>query len=334
MKKLILFAGACAIASAGSVYADEVDFRAANPVLQSLLETATSADDLVDYAYPRFDESFSDFKAEKLKYDGHGSIKNTPWLQGGHAEATATSRYWTDRTVGHTGIKFEASGTVRTEVLPLIRYSANIATRKTPANDMEPQFYARYQAHLKRLAVAKSLEEVYQLLLSGQRLARDMINREVEEQIERLKCIESGTCSQFYDDLPAAIARQKKQIADFRNTLPAYDRATFTAKTEGGKVREISICSEDIGLFIPAREKAKEFYVIPGKGCGILTDITVSATLEAFHKVPLADLDSMKKDFESRLIGVQNGVKADKDHIQDLYRKALIGFKKTIRGEW
>jgi hypothetical protein len=335
MKKLIWLVGISALASMSSVYAEEVDFRAANPVLQSLLDTVTSADDLVDFAYPRFDESYSDLKAEKLKYDVRGALKNTPWLPGGRAEATATSRYRTERTTERTGIRIEASAMVRTEVLAMIRYSANIALRKTPEHDLEPQFWPRYQAHLKRLAVVSSLDQVHALLLSGQKLAKDMFAHLLEEEIEDLRCLEAGTCTEHYNDVPGAIAQQKRTVADLKKSLAAYDLVEIVAKSEGGKVRELSICSQDIKLFIPEREiERQDTFLIPGKGCGMISDGAVSSSVDGFFKMPVEDLNKLKKDFETRMVGAQNGRAKDKDYLQKKFREALIDFKKAIRGEW
>jgi hypothetical protein len=331
MKKLIWIAGVVAMASAGSVYAapsahqEEVDFRAVNPVLQSL----------VDFAYPRFDESFCDLKAEKLKYDLQGSLKTTPWLDGHRADVTGSSSYWSDRTVSHTGIVVTLSASARTDVLALIRYSAYVTLRKVRDKDIKPEFLPRFKAHLKRLAVVTSLEQVQALLMSGQRLAKDMFNGQIAREIDELHCLEDGQCLGIGQDMNVEIARQKSFIASLQSALPAYDQIKFETKSDSGKVHELTISSPDVGLFILDRDKERtKFFLIPGKHSVTLMDQSISASAEAFHKMPVEELDRLKGKFEKKLVGVQNGNGLAKDDAQDAFKQALKAFRRTIRGEW
>ncbi|MGK5082505.1 hypothetical protein WDW37_04290 [Bdellovibrionota bacterium FG-1] len=331
MKKLIGFTCAIALVTIGSVYAEEVNFHAANPVLQSLVDAVTSADELVDFAYPRFDEAFCDVKAEKLKYDLQGSIKNTPWLDGGHADATASSTYVADRTPGHSGLTMSAKGTVRTDVLAMIRYAGYIALRRTSDHDIYPKFRERYLAHFKRLAVVTSLEQVQTLLISGQSLAKDMVVYEIQKREDYLHCVETGECPNY----EGQIDYEKKMIAQWKNTLPSYDRVQIEVKKEGDKVRELIVSSPEMSGFIPRDEiDEHDFYIVPGKGRITFSDYQVSAETEAFHKISLANMDRLKGTLMQNLIGVQNGSAGEKDIAQAKFREALIAFKNAIRGEW
>lgn len=332
MKKLILFVGAIAIASVGSVFADEVDFHTLNPVLQSLADAVIVADDLVDFAYPRFDESFCDIKAEKIKYDLLGSLKNTPWLDGSRADVLATATYIADRTQGHSGIRITTGSTVRTDTLALIRYAAYLGLKKGYFDD--PKFGERTKAHLQRLAVATSLDQVYTLALSGQALSKEIANSRVTKEMDYLKCLQSGPCfvpGQMGQD---AIKVQLQFIEKVKATLPAYDRVQVVAQREGDHIRQLTISSPDISQGMIAYGPDFARMPKPGRGEIVLDDASVTANLEVFSPVDQAGLDKMKQTDTQKLIKIQNGVTADKDDAQNLFRDVLVSFKKLIRGDF
>ena len=186
MKLVVVFAGLSLVQGA---FAGEVDFQKVNPVMQVLLDSVVAGDDLVDYAMPRFDEKFSNFKSEKLKYDLKGGVKNTPWLDGGKAEVGASVSFVADRSVNHLGIALALDSTVNTDVLALFRYSALIALRKIVD---DPEFGARKIGLLRRLSVVTSLEEVSTLLQAGKRLLNDGLQSEIDRQYQFIKDLKAG----------------------------------------------------------------------------------------------------------------------------------------------
>src|SRR5579885_3514197 len=79
--KVVAALAVVGLGTAGSVLAGEnaVDFGRLNPVLQSLVDATVTGDELVEFAEPKFDESYSDLDAERLKYDLRGALRDTPW---------------------------------------------------------------------------------------------------------------------------------------------------------------------------------------------------------------------------------------------------------------
>lgn len=310
----------------GSVcWGEEVDFRKVNPVLQSIADVVILNDDMVDFAYPRFDPKVSSIEREIIKDDIQGSLENTPWLEGGRADFVATATYRTDRSPDHTGIIVTMGSTVRTDVLAAIRYCAYLALKKKAPN---PKFDERIDAHLKRLAVATSLDKVYDLLISGQILANDILADELSKAIERLRCLESGQCGVPGLDLAQQLAWAKKRIADWNLALSGNQKIQFETKKIQDQITELRITHPNIYDF---SQQAQD--LIAGKGALTMTSESVSANAEAFFKQTSAELDKLKADLKTRMLGVQNGNLEDKDHIQRQFRSALIEFKRVIRGQ-
>lgn len=353
MKKLIGALGLIALGTCGSVWAEEVNFRAVNPAYQSIVDAVTTGDDIIDFAYPRFDEGFSSIKEEKLKYDLQGVAKNTPWLEGGRAEAVGTSSYWADHTPGKSGIHVTMSAIIRTDVMALIRYSAYISLKKY-RDDVPFQFKDRYEAHLKRLAVASTLAQVHELLVSGQRLAKDLAIFEVERQRDRLRCLENGTCLPAGMDHQKEVDRQKSLIKDWEDSLPGYDQVQMTAKTEKDVITQLTLSHVNLDSVIPTYYKRDNecSATIPANPPGeapvikcttrvlIPADAQITLTAEAavgssqaFYQMPEDKLNELKASLQGNILGVQEGVFSAKEKAQKKFRSALIKFKSTIRGE-
>jgi hypothetical protein len=314
----------------GPIQPEEADFRVANPALQSILEGVISGDELIDFAYPRFDEHFCDLKAEKLKYDAQGSLKNTPWLEGGRADGMGTSTYVADRTPGHVGVSITASGSVRTDVLALIRYSAYVANKRSWP--LDPQFEGRYRAHLKRLAVATSLDQVYALLLTGHQLARDMIVSEIERLENELKQYQETQCMPQCDQ---EIAKVTMRLNQTKGTLPEYDRPWIETKKSDGRIIEIQVLTDNLSGFIPEYSRIHEkFRSDPAYSKVNFSDKMITASGEAFVAAPENELDRLKKKLNEKLLGLQRGDSHTRDDAQGMFRDALIETKKFLRGKF
>ncbi|MBC7692195.1 MAG: hypothetical protein H7222_10530 [Methylotenera sp.] len=332
MKKLVCFLGTVGLITASSVFAaEEVNFRAVNPVLQSLVDAVIAADETVDFAYPRFDPAASDLKAEKLKYDLQGALKNTPWLAGGKADIVATSSYATDRADGHTGINVSMSSTLRTNALAFIRYAALIEYKKG-LHYSDPKFTGRIDGHLKRMAVANSLNEVYDLLLSGQALAKEMIGWDIQKEVDYLTCLRQGGCiSSGTVDLPKEIADQIRRIENRRTALKGAEQIQFNKTEENGKVRSFTVMSADMDLFL--RNK-KHLLIQPLRSTIAMSDESVAASAAIFAPKTSAELDDLKTKLNNRLLGAQNGDLDEKEKIEKSFRDALIEYRKVIQGEF
>jgi hypothetical protein len=331
MKKMIGLLGIVALGTAGSVYASEaVDFHVVNPVLQGIVDGLVSGDEYIDFAYPRFDETASSLSGEKLKYDLQGAMKDAPWLDGGKADVLASSGYVSDRTEGHTGINVAMSSQVRkADVMAMIRYAAYIALKKN--NNGAPQFRPRIEAHLKRLAVAQSLEQVRDLLISGQKLAKEMTELEISKDTEYLHCLESGNCQNSGPDGQKMIEKQKLRVASWKTSLSAYDHIVFDSKAEQGKMTQLTLSSPQISQFLIYGYG--NTLVFPEKGQITFTADSISANANAYYKMSLEGLNQLKADLQKDLVGAQNGNLAEKEDVQKYFREALKRFKAAIRGE-
>jgi hypothetical protein len=333
MKKMLGFAASVFAATVTSVLAAEpVDFHATNPVLQSITDVVISGDQDVEFAYPLFDETYSSFEKQKLKYDLQGALKNTPWLEGGRATVLASSTYAADRTAGHVGIAVTGRATVKTDVLALIRYSGYLALKKADITGAE--FGERLLAHLKRVSVARSLDEVNALLISGKQLALEIQQSNIDKRAKRIACLEDGTCTEGMpaDQVAQAIASSKTRLAEERQCYQTIGLMAVQAKKEGDKVVELSVISDDLSRLVPL-SKQDQFQMLPGKSVATFTAETVTASSEGFVAMELKRLDKINVQLQDRLVGVQNGVAEEKDKTQKDYREALIKFKKVIHGK-
>jgi hypothetical protein len=327
MKNWGLWVSAFGLATVGSVYAaersSEIDFKAANPVMQALLDAVTLGDDIIDYAYPKFDESVSSLKEDRIKYDFHGSCKNTPWKEGGRADVTATSTYVAERNPQDPGVRVTGAANIRTDVLALIRHAAYIALKKSCCHD--PAYAARIEAHLKRLAVAQSLQEVNDLFLSGQLLTQEIVQSQVAEHEAYLECLVSGPCA----GNAGQIEYQRKKVAHFKGMLEGYKQARIEAASVGGKITQLTVTSPDANLFF----EHGRFDVFPQKLRLVLGTEALSASGEVFARMTMEKLNKLHADLGRRINGAIAANPEDVDYVQAQYRWALVEFKKFIRGE-
>jgi hypothetical protein len=71
-------------------------------------------------------------------------------------------------------------------------------------------------------------------------------------------------------------------------------------------------------------------------GYSVLTFASESVNLDnrSFYVKSLESLEKLERNFESRLLGLQNGNSEDKDYVQQkVFREALIEFKRVLRGD-
>jgi len=320
MKTFVWIAGVAFLASVSSVFADEVDFGRSNVVLQALVDATVAGDDLVDFAQPKFDEAYSSLKDERLKYDIHGALKNTPWLEGGNADIQVNSTYATDRSASHTGIVMNIGTTVATDAMSLIRYTGMVALAKRSGDD--PAFADRIIAHLTRLSLAHSLDDVHALLISGQTLAEEMIQAKIDHFN---KMISDPTTT------PDERVMLQEDVAQWVVVLNGYKSVQVaTEKSTAGSITKMTISVEDGSVFTSRRP---DFVAKAGRSVLVLTGDHISASMDVFRITSAQDLDSMKAKLQSRLIGVQNGVADDKQSVQGTFRDALVTFKQVVRGE-
>jgi hypothetical protein len=319
MKIFGWIAGFAFLVSVSSVFADDVDFARTNVVLQALNDAAIAGDDLVDFAQPKFDEAYSSFKDEKLKYDMIGAMKSPPWLDGGRADVQLSSTYAADRNPTHTGIAVGMETTMKTDVMSLIRYSGMVALAKRSGDD--PVFADRIIAHLTRLSLAHSLDDVYALLISGQTLAEEMI----QAKIDRLTQLAANPTTPPYE-----VVDLQKDIAQWKVVLKGYKSVQITTeKSTAGNITKFTVVCEDGSPFVARGH----FDVKPGRAALIVTADHFSASAEVFISRTADKLDQMKSQLQSRLIGLQNGNDDDKASVQETFRQGLIAFKDVVRAQ-
>lgn len=328
--RLWVIAGISVIASMTSVLAAEpapIDFKLVNPVLQAITDAVILNDEMVDFANPKFDEKFSDMKAEKLKFDLVGSMKDTPWLDGGKASVRGTSSYWAERGA-RTGIGASLETQVDTDVLALVRYSAYIALRKSAG--YSPKFESRIIGHLKRLYVVTSLDEVYVLLTSAQKLMDEIQTDRIESDRKYLKCIQEGQCAYKGVPIEEQVKQQQEYIDAGIRFRDAFNKTKIEAIKENGHVKRIELSTEDGSGFGNGRRKLD---VSPGKVHGYLTETSVGGKADGFVELSLERLNSVKATYETRLRGHHEGNPEARADTQENFRNALIAFKQVLRGE-
>ena len=281
---------------ASFAFAEEVDFRQVNPVMQVLVDNVIRADENVEFAYPQFDVPYSDLSAERLKYDVVGTLKNTPWLKQGRAEVKGTSTYAGMRDLARSGISVKMSATVHTDVMALLRYGAASALKQRHAS--LPLYDARIDAHLKRLSVVREVSELYDILYSSQELSKEILSHELKI---------SGEHPEY--------ERIYKQIEEIQLT-----------KTSTG----VQLVSSSIdSLFFDPNSRGS---LRMGKVSLELKPSDILVENESFYEMTLSKLDQLKSELKTKLIGLQAGDEASKADVQDRLRNALVVFRKTIRG--
>jgi hypothetical protein len=319
MKAFIWIAGLACLVSVTSVFADEVDFARSNVVLQALTDAVIAGDDMVDFAKPKFDEAYSSFKNEKLKYDIVGAMNNTPWLDGGHADVQVSSTYAADRTPGHTGIVMNMGTTLKTDAMSLVRYTAAVALAKR-SND-NPVFVNRIIAHLQRLSVAHSLDDVYALLVSGQTLAEEMI----QAKIDRINQALTNPSTP-----PNEIPAYQKDLAAWTVVINGYKSVQIVTEKAAGSITKLTVTCEDGSAFTSRRP---DWDAKPGRAVLIITGTQLTASMDVFVSRTTEKLDDLKARLQSRLIGLQNGTTDDKESVQETFRESLVSFKEVVRGQ-
>ena len=116
--------------------------------------------------------------------------------------------------------------TVTTDVMPLIRYAGVVALAKHYGDG--PAFVDRINAHLTRLSHALTLDDVYSLLVSGQTLAEEMIQTQVDKLAKGLA---------DPTESPDGIAAIKKFLYEKQRILDGY--RAFRSRLKNPR-REIS----------------------------------------------------------------------------------------------
>lgn len=329
-KRQFISVGLLAILSNLS-YATEIDYGKLNPVLQTLAEAAVKGDDLFEFASPRFDEVLSDLESDRLKYDlnAHlGGSEGVPWSRGGKAELQVGTTFSADRSPSHLGIAVGIDTQLRTEIMPLIRYSARMALRKK-TSVWPTYFEPKIDAHLRQLAVARSLGDVYILLQSGQRLATDIIKARIESDEERIAQANEG---HLVDprSAPDFISDTKKSIEKWKRVLEAYQATTIQAEKVDGIVTQLMVHNSEAQAFTePSHAK---YYA--EKADIKINPHSFQMNIKTFFPTSQKKLDRLKSRLKSRLLRAQNHDAENNDYVQNKFRDALIEFKATIRGEF
>jgi hypothetical protein len=329
--KNLQFISVCflAIASQAS-YAEEVDFGRLNPVLQTLADAVVAGDDLVEFASPQFDEALSDLELDRLKYDLKGTLGGTsgvPWLNGGKADLQIATSYAADRNPSHLGISVGIDTQIKTEIMPLIRYTARMALRKKTTTWPE-RFEPKIDTHLRQLSVARSLEDVLLLLQSGQRLAADFIKARIESQEERLAKLEEGQYGSP-QDVQGVILDTKKSIESWNRVLKTYQSTSIQSEKAEDKITQLVVSNSDAKSFT---EPGSGNYHAE-KALLQITNKDLRINIKAFFPTQQKKLDRLKSKLKARLLRTQTHETDSKDYVQEKFRDALISFKETIRGQ-
>jgi hypothetical protein len=308
--------------------AEELDYYKLNPMLQALVDAEAQAEETIDFVYPRFDEKFSDLNAERLKYDMSGKLKSPPWQKEGNAWVTGSSTYQSDRSPRHTGVGVTLDVEGHTDVLTLIRYTASIALKKkSPGN---PKYETQITAHLKRLAVARSIEEVGELVLSGHRIAKEVVEEEIKKSETELECLLSGPCqAQYGHAVHGMIRHVKETIREWTRVRAQVEAVHILLKSENNSDSQLMFSSDSVDEMILDRSHPLKV----GKTDLIFKKESILFHNESFYKMKASTLDQLKKDLRNKLSAVQNGDAGAKSYVQDQFRFALIEYKKAIHGE-
>ena len=360
MKRLLNLSALAILGAVGSVCygaSPKIDFKAVDPVIQSLVDAVIAADDTVDYTMPRFDEKVSNLRENRLKYDAEGSIKDTPWLKGGRATVTASATFEVDATESHdTSIPIwggtqvahytqtEATARVQTDVLAFFRYWAGMALEKGDFND--PKYAERAKAHLKRLGVATSLDEVYNIIYSARKLSLEPIQDELTKMIASRECAKSFACykekyGQWYsgDDAKIEAARQEsltsynKRIDEQMKLTNAYNLVQFNAIRASGRVTALQIIVDQKAIDALPHVDHQPANARPVRGEVVISEDAITSTISSWGELAQKDYVRLKSDLTQILGELQEGNVERKQKVQDGLRKGLIAFKKALHGQ-
>lgn len=330
MKKNLFFLVCILSFSSTQVFAvqgESVNFTETNPILKALLDEVIHNDSLVESLEPRFDENFSNLEKERLKYDLNGKLKNTPWSPGQVVQVEATSTYQVDRQLTHGGILAKAATTIHTDTLKLFKYAAHLALRnQLQIEEVQPSEQPsneRFTQILQKVSQAQSLEDVYDGILQGRELTIEQALNHMDLQKQVFQEVRQTVDS--YPSRNVRFANAIRKIEEYRR-IQEGAQSTQISLIEAQDSKEIHISSPIPHFFFQKHatspQSARAYVMISPK--------TLFASAEVFFPQKAQDLDQLKADINTKLLGVQNGVPAQRRWVHDTYRKALIKFKRII----
>ena len=324
-----LFAAAILFAIVSGARADdesEPDFAGVNPAMQAISDVLTATDPLVNVAYPTFDPKASNLKQGTLKYDAFGSAKNVPWLPGSTAQLTATTIWKADFDSYYTGIGVDLTASITTDMFALFRYAGVLALKKRQS---APKFDARIEANLQALSVVRSLEDLRDILVSGQKLSHDIYADYIAADNAHVQCLLSGPC-QSDSERDAELRSERDEIHDLEIVSDANDTTSIVPVVQGEKITALKLTTSNLnGFFFSGGDERPR----PGK-----TEFDFSAqggvaTATVFVRRNLDKLNHLRSDLRVRVQGLAAGDTSAKDRMTADFRRALIAFKKVVNGE-
>jgi len=316
----------------------EVDFNKINPVMSALMSEVIHADELFEMAVPQFDPTASSIKKSSLKYSMEGKAKNVPWLENGVAQFSGTTIYDVISASKETGIEVVGEATVKTDFLALARYAGYIALKKADLDHTHFGMGEDIRAHLRRLSVTRTFEDLHEILRSSQVMANKLMDKQIQEQKDYIKKFDDGLIN-----LHGPNNYSNLSLKDFRRSeveeLKAYEKAkrvlnslqilklTGNQNSEAIEVSGAGIQSLLVGL----RRRSDKILPVSGRVRFGYQQVSVTGTV--FAQMEREKLNTFREKFQSMLIGIEQNSTADKDDVRIAFRGALYEIKRFIQGK-
>jgi hypothetical protein len=308
---------------------DPIQFDRVNTAMDIIANAVVFGDNQVDYAKPKFDEKVSDLKAERIKYDLTGSLKNSPWRPGTRSDVVATTTVSADRNPVHMGIVVTSHHNIKTDFLSLYSYGSMVAWKNL--KNPRPKFEARIKDALIRGTQVRSLKDVYENLLTGKQLSVEITQSHVDDAQAWLSCLKAGTCGGG----SGTPLEEQIRWAEKRLNAASLQHKSFD------KIQIIPVPSvDDVQKIVLKSTSPEGFLAESGNDGAMATLVTatidnnqIDTEIDGFVARSKDRLDRLHAKLETRLIGLQTGEAKSKDKTFNDFSAALAGFKDVINGD-
>lgn len=281
------------------VLADPIRFDVVNKIMLDIAHEATKFDDVVDYAVPKFDESYSDLRKGRLRYTLRGDLKNTPWKPGYRSQVFAASILRVVNNPKPLGISAHSIAQIQTDTLALMRSAAREALKRPLAPP--PKFKVRIMDTLVQLSEVQDLTQLYQILVAAKQLSLEIEQHQMQRDHYR------GARRQGY--------------------MKSIDQLRILPFPNKNRVAYITIISGNLSrLFLSGG-----FSVIPQFSYVVIAEKTMSFSVKGFAPMQRERIDGLRKELATALAGIQQNHKEESERQLGIYKRALHLFKQTIR---
>ena len=167
-------------------------------------------------------------------------------------------------------------------------------------------------------------------MVSGQILAKDKAQRQIDDDQMEYDCYKSGKCPLYGADLPEVLKVYQNEVTTYKGILKQISSLGIQIASKDGDVQSITLNTTSINMMLRDLDQP---HLEVGSTQIVFASDAVSLDNKSFYVVNADHLNQLKNDFQTRLIGVQNGNADQKEYIQQrVFREALIEFKKTLIG--